>query len=397
MIMMNEEEQKYIYPVDELDKIIREMDMGIMPMIPDDMMAEVKLRIKEIKSELFDEDDEEDQDVIEHRRAVQEHLEKKRREATKHDILIIKLNDQQKADLKADMETSIVRPDPNSLYNMSDDELYSSEEYKVIRQKLSRIRNCYYRAEDYINAISILQEAIEYSLEHDYPWMSKADAIAAFNRGEIKFTYCRLPVLYSGYTTQIKDPAVLRGIVTGEITLKDRNDTDDIPKKRIPYNPVSCDYDVVGPNDYKRMVEMHNKGYDTPLSPAIKAKSTIYNRYVIPSNNMFAKKSLTDGNPTSFDWTKPGAGQDYYNLTHGKKTSTSDIINILYAENNNTLNNVMASNISSFLSSMKTCDHNNSRAVYNTDMISTSLQVNPQAAKIENDILNAIKANNPHI
>ena len=79
--MMNEEEQKYIYPVDELDKIIREMDMGIMPMIPDDMMTEVKLRIKEIKSELFDEDDEEDQDTIEHRRIVQEHLEKKRREA----------------------------------------------------------------------------------------------------------------------------------------------------------------------------------------------------------------------------------------------------------------------------------------------------------------------------
>ena len=145
--MMNEEEQKYIYPVDELDKIIREMDMGIMPMIPDDMMTEVKLRIKEIKSELFDEDDEEDQDVIEHRRIVQEHLEKKRREATKHDILIIKLNDQQKEDLKKDMETSIVRPDPNSLYNMSDDELYSSEEYKVIRQKLSRIRNCYYLKE----------------------------------------------------------------------------------------------------------------------------------------------------------------------------------------------------------------------------------------------------------
>ena len=118
---MNEEEQKYIYPVDELDKIIREMDMGIMPMIPDDMMTEVKLRIKEIKSELFDEDDEEDQNVIEHRRAVQEHLEKKRREATKHDILIIKLNDQQKADLKKDMETSIVRPDPNSVYNMADD------------------------------------------------------------------------------------------------------------------------------------------------------------------------------------------------------------------------------------------------------------------------------------
>ena len=130
---MNEEEQKYIYPVDELDKIIREMDMGIMPMIPDDMMTEVKLRIKEIKSELFDEDDEEDQDVIEHRRIVQEHLEKKRREATKHDILIIKLNDQQKADLKADMETSIVRPDPNSLYNMSDNFILFTRIHFIIR------------------------------------------------------------------------------------------------------------------------------------------------------------------------------------------------------------------------------------------------------------------------
>ena len=395
-----ENEEKYIYPVEELDKIIRDMEMGISPMIPDDMMKEVQLRIKEIKAELFDEDEDEyDEDLAEHRKAVQEHLEKKRREATKHDIIVIKLNDKQKETLEEEMSVSIVRPDPNSLYNMSDEELYSTEESKAIRQKLSRIRNCYYNSEDYINAINIIQDAISYSLAHDYPWMNKRDAMKAFNKGEIKFRYCRMPALYTDYTNQIKDPSILKGIVSGEITLKDINEDVDTRKKRVPYEPVEFNYVVVGHNQYKQMVDAHNKGYDTPLSPAIKAKSTIYNRYVIPSNNIFSNNKGNLGQiPDSFDWSRPGAGEAYFNLTHGKRTTAYDIVNALCAANNNDLNNVMAQNVNSFLSSIKVSPENNqSKAVYNNNMISTSLQVNPQAAKIESDILAAIKANNPTI
>ena len=57
------EEQKYVTPIEELDKIIEQIDMGIEPMMTDQMSLEVKLRYKELQNELFDEDDSNDVDV----------------------------------------------------------------------------------------------------------------------------------------------------------------------------------------------------------------------------------------------------------------------------------------------------------------------------------------------
>ena len=138
------EEQKYVTPIEELDKIIEQIDMGIEPMMTDQMSLEVKLRYKELQNELFDEDDSNDVDVQRHREMMKEHIAKKKREATKQDVLIISLSDEQKRKLRADMETSIVRSNPNIQYNIPDEKLYSSEELRIVRQKLSRIKNCYY-------------------------------------------------------------------------------------------------------------------------------------------------------------------------------------------------------------------------------------------------------------
>ena len=102
------EEQKYVTPIEELDKIIEQIDMGIEPMMTDQMSLEVKLRYKELQNELFDEDDSNDVDVQRHREMMKEHIAKKKREATKQDVLIISLSDEQKRKLRADMETSIV-------------------------------------------------------------------------------------------------------------------------------------------------------------------------------------------------------------------------------------------------------------------------------------------------
>ena len=193
------EEQKYVTPIEELDKIIEQIDMGIEPMMTDQMSLEVKLRYKELQNELFDEDDSNDVDVQRHREMMKEHIAKKKREATKQDVLIISLSDEQKRKLRADMETSIVRSNPNIQYNIPDEKLYSSEELRIVRQKLSRIKNCYYNQIDYINAVSIVREAIDYSLRSDYPWMSREEAVKAFNSGEIKFSYCNMPKLFINY------------------------------------------------------------------------------------------------------------------------------------------------------------------------------------------------------
>jgi hypothetical protein len=52
------DEPKYSYSIEELDEVLRKMEKGIMPLIPEDMMKEVELRRKELHLLANDEDDE---------------------------------------------------------------------------------------------------------------------------------------------------------------------------------------------------------------------------------------------------------------------------------------------------------------------------------------------------
>ena len=394
---MEENNNKYVYPVEELDKIIDQMSKGITPMMSDQMQLEVKLRYKELQNELFDGDDEDidTEDIKRHNEMMKQHLEEQRRKATKNDVVIIKLSEEQQKQIREDMEVSIVRPNPNSMYNLSDDELYSSEERKVIQQKLSRIKNCYYNQIDYVNAIKILKEAIEYSLANDYPWLSKEEAIKQFNEGKIKFTYCNIPKLYINYQTQITDKDVLKGIVTGEIELVDRDEKPQKKKVNKDSEEVAYDYNIIGSTDYENMLKMHVKGYDTPISTIIKAKSTIYNRYSLPSSNRFSLNGNNKNDePMLFDWTQEDAGRKYFNLKHGKQYTVNDMIRDVNQDNDKALNNVLNINASEFMRSLKTV--NNQQTGYSPAIISTSLQPNPEAVQIEQNILNAIRMNNPN-
>lgn len=394
---MEENNNKYVYPVEELDKIIDQMSKGITPMMSDQMQLEVKLRYKELQNELFDGDDEDidTEDIKRHNEMMKQHLEEQRRKATKNDVVIIKLSEEQQKQIREDMEVSIVRPNPNSMYNLSDDELYSSEERKIIQQKLSRIKNCYYNQIDYVNAIKILKEAIEYSLANDYPWLSKEEAIKQFNEGKIKFTYCNIPKLYINYQTQITDKDVLKGIVTGEIELVDRDEKPQKKKVNKDSEEVAYDYNIIGSTDYENMLKMHVKGYDTPISTIIKAKSTIYNRYSLPTNNRFSLNGNNKNDePMLFDWTQDDAGRKYFNLKHGKQYTVNDMIRDVNQDNDKALNNVLNINASEFMRSLKTV--NNQQTGYSPAIISTSLQPNPEAVQIEQNILNAIRMNNPN-
>ena len=84
--MSEEKEPKYIYPVEELDKIIEQMDKGIMPMMNDQLQLEVELRYKELKNMLFDDEDDDDIDAVtreEHREMINKHLEENKRKASR--------------------------------------------------------------------------------------------------------------------------------------------------------------------------------------------------------------------------------------------------------------------------------------------------------------------------
>ncbi|MBR1988524.1 MAG: hypothetical protein IKA36_05760 [Clostridia bacterium] len=399
-----EQESKYIYPVEELDKLIAQIEQGIAPMVNDQILLEVRLRKKELEYELFDDvDDIDDADTIAHREMLKKHLENKKREASKKDVLTINLTDEQRAQLEDDMRFSIVRPNPLSIYNKSDEELYSSAEKKVIAQRLARIRNCYYNQTDYKNAIEIIMSAIKYAIDNEYPWLPRKEVIKMVNEGRIKFTFCNIPKLYVDYRTQITDPNILKGVVTGEVTLKDKNDVTPV-SNRNKGKGVDYPYNILTQSEYDEMLKYHKMGYDTPASTLINAaaKSSIY-QFTMPYNNNWVVGNNSDNNnnePIYFDWMREGAGEEYFNLMYGDKNTNNltDLINIVNENNDRELSQNVKMNMTSFMNNLKRSFGTSDTHYQRPDVhISSSLQVNPEAVKIEEGIMNALRMNNPNL
>ena len=407
--MSEKEEIKYMYPVDELDSIIEQMMNGIEPMIDDTMMAEVKLRWAERNKEEFGTEDEEElsaEALREHNEIMKKSIAADRRKASRNDVIILKISDEQKAKIKEDMEVSIVRPDPNDPYNISNDEMYNNENRKMILEKLKSIRNCYYNQQDYVNAFNIIQEAIDVSLgkygDGDYPWMSYEEALKEFNAGHIKFTFCQIPKLYINHSTQITDREILKGVITGDIVLRDKHDDIKPKVKNKPYKPVSLPYEVTGAEEYMRMAAAHQAGYDTPMSTAIRHKNSVFNPTSIPFGNRFTNNNaVNDNRPMLFDWMKDGSGEEYFNLTRGRKPSSTDIIRFVDSQNDGMLNSVLTTNAQEFLRSMKTGSNNTGGYDYKLPnfvqqpTVTNPTQVNEDAARIEQELLDSIRINNP--
>lgn len=407
--MSEKEEIKYMYPVDELDSIIEQMMNGIEPMIDDTMMAEVKLRWAERNKEEFGTEDEEElsaEALREHNAIMKKSIAADRRKASRNDVIILKISDEQKAKIKEDMEVSIVRPDPNDPYNISNDEMYNNENRKMILEKLKSIRNCYYNQQDYVNAFNIIQEAIDVSLgkygDGDYPWMSYEEALKEFNAGHIKFTFCQIPKLYINHSTQITDREILKGVITGDIVLRDKHDDIKPKVKNKPYKPVTLPYEVTGAEEYMRMAAAHQAGYDTPMSTAIRHKNSVFNPTSIPFGNRFTNNNVVNDNrPMLFDWMKDGSGEEYFNLTRGRKTSSTDIIRFVDSQNDGMLNSVLTTNAQEFLRSMKTGSNNTGGYDYKLPnfvqqpTVNNPTQFNEDAARIEQELLDSIRINNP--
>ena len=406
----NNEEIKYVYSVDELDKIIDQMMDGIQPMIDDTMMAEVKLRWAQRNREEFGTDDEEElteEALREHKEIMKKSIAADRRKASRNDVIILKITDEQKAKIKEEMEVSIVRPDPNDPYNISNDSLYNNDIRRRTYEKLKSIRNCYYNQQDYVNAIKIIQEAIDVSLgkygDSDYPWLSYEEALKEFNAGKIKFSFCQIPKLYINHSTQITDREILKGVITGDVVLRDKSEDEKPKVKPKAYKPVSLPYDITGAKEYMQMAAAHQAGYDTPMSTAIRHKNSIYNPTAIPFGNRFnGFNNNINNEPILFDWTKEGAGEEYYNLTKGRKTKSTDVLRFVDTQNDGMLNSVMTTNAQEFLRSMKTGSQHTGGYDYTLPNYaqpaqnnSTLPQYNEDAARVEQELLQSIRINNP--
>ena len=216
---------EYNYPLEQLDKlVVMVYQEGRTPLLPDALKQEVALRYQELQH--MDDDEDEDED---YRTAVQQHedamrkIEEERRKSHSRNVIILELTEEEKRELHEGMSASYVRSDPNSEYNMSDDDMNADAERKAIYKSLRSIGKIYYHQEDYRNAINIIHRAIEYSLRNDYPWLTFEEACKEFKEGRIKYTFAQLPLLYIDYNTQITDPKVLAGIVSGEIHLIDKD------------------------------------------------------------------------------------------------------------------------------------------------------------------------------
>ena len=391
-----------LLPVEHLQSLIDKMDAGVDVAMSDLEKLEVKKYMKILSSQLFDDDDDDDDTALspeeEARRQelLKRQMEEAKRKARTEDVKLIKLNDEQRKQLEYEMDSSFVRPNPNTLYNKTDDQLYKSAEEKILSDKLNRIRNCYYDADEWITVVDVIMEGIEYELRSDkFAYLGSYESrVAAFKSGKIKLQV-QLPKLYLNRITPESDPEVLRGIYNRDITVVDRSQIEGLRHKSYKNSElVKLDVPMIGNAEHNYYVQMHRRGFQTPLSGAIKAKSTIYNRYIDNNKSDYNKPfGIVDdkGVPIQYDWLQLGA-QEYYRMLHKLKPNMDDIVENVQRANGGKINKVLGERMNKL---MHTDPRGYSTERVEPNWVSSSVQVKPDVVKLEQDLLNAIQVTNP--
>ena len=394
---------EYTYPVEELDKMIEILQSGAKPMMTDRMKVEVELRYQEYLSMQGYEDDDTVTSLAEIQREMREKIESEKRKATRNQASFRQLPKRIQEQLAIEMSEAIVRKDPASVYNKTDEELFSDKEQKDIIMRLSKIRNAYYDPISYRSAIMAIHDAIDFSLRHDYPWLTYEEAVNEFNNGKIRYHFGNIPKLFLGYgTKQITDPQILAGIVSGEITILDRSEEKEKFKyqKKLPYNPIDYKYEMISDSEYQESVKLHNRGVDTPVGIILKSKAGLFDRLSLPFNftvQPTAAELRRNETLLQFDWMKPNAGIEYFHHKFGIPYGGTDaILSAIYEANkdengNQTLSQALVQNIPEFLRSASHPEYTQPYASVVTD---GPLKPTDRAAEIEADILNRIRSMN---
>lgn len=390
-----------LLPVEHLQSLLNKLEAGVDVAMSSLEKMEVKKYVKLMEAQLFDDDDEDGMDVSlsqeeEERRKeiLRQKIEAEKRKARTKDVAYIKLSEEQMEQLKRDMSTAYVRADPRSIYNKTDDQLYRNKEEKALSDKLNKIRNCYYDAEEWRSVVDLIMKGIEYELHGDkFAYLGSYETrLKAFKEGKIKMKV-KLPKLYLNRISPETDPEVLSGIYNGDITVVDKKQTEGIHHNSYKNSKlVTMDIPSICEQEHQYYLNMHRRGYQTPLSGAIKAKSTIYNRFVETKN---ANKAFgivdKNGVPIEYDWLKLGA-QEYYRLLHKITPSMDSIVENIQKANGGKLNKVLSERLN-LVTHINPDGYSTERVEPN--WLSSSVQVKPEVIKLEQELLNAIQVTNP--
>lgn len=399
---------EYSIPVTELDEIIEKMNMGIEPFISDMVRKDVELRKKELMAQILDEDidDVDMEEYNRHRQEIKAHQEAQKRKATREERgAYITLSREKYAKLLDDMETTYVEYNPDCPYHLSDDALNSDAEYIILKQKMSKLKNCYYNQHDWVNAVNIIMQMTQYECTHDYMWLGYIGkkGIEAFNDGSIKINPGILPKLFIDFTKELKDPKILADIMKGNTTVIANDTTTNnrsIINKHKQGKPIYYTYDNVSGNEYGLFNEMKQHGVDTPINPIIDYSSGMFNRTNLmktsPILSMFNKPNKKNDEIALGNFLSENGGMNKYNADNNININTVDVIKEFNKDNNNKFNKSAIDGVQEYMSSFKNVNTEIKQNIRDTDDIINNTS-NEEVLKVEQGILEAIRYMNPDI
>lgn len=395
---------EYSIPVSELDAIIEKMNMGIEPFISDIVRKEVEIRKKELMAEALDEDiDEVDmEEYNRHRAEIRAHQEAQKRKATREERgAFITLTRDKYAQLLDEMSTSYVEYNPDCPYHLSDEDLNADAEYLVLKQKMSKLKNCYYNAQDWINAVGIIIQMAKYECMHDYMWLgyTGSKGVEAFNNGEIKINPGVIPKLFIDFTKELKDPKILADIIKGDTTVITHDIDENKTKNKVKPNPISYPYEVIHGFEYELHDNMKRRGIDTPINPIINYSSGIFNRTnIIPTSpifSLFNTKTKKSDEVQLGNFLSENGGYNKYNIDNDIKVNAVDIIREFNKDNNNKLNRSAVDGVNEFVSSLSNTTVVKTQEARSIENIVDNQ--NEDVIRVEQGILDAIRNANPNM
>lgn len=377
------EKYEYQVPLEVLDAHIDKLTRGILPMVDDITMKEIEIRMHELTSDLEDEldDDENVANLIHDTEALKQKASESSRKATKTDVAIFTLTDEQKATLRDEMSVAFVRSEISD-YNRSDDDLADDEEKRILKKRVSRIRRCYYHPEEWRSAIQTILDVIEYDAQ-SYPWMDKKEYMRAIQTGQIKINVL-VPILFIDYHTPILDPELLISIFNGETIIEDKQEIDKSNKVRAKDDKVVYMKGIQFTDaEVKNMQNLSASGFDTPLNEIFKGThKNIYDRFLPTSKSEKIPKGIIR------EFLKEIKTAKKYNGVDVVPYNTNDIVSFIHQANPGELNTSINSAMTKFMASLQT----NPTPKIDTSFRANEVLVNAQAAAKEANILANIKS-----
>lgn len=371
---------KYENPVDRLDDFIDKMSRGIMPQVDDLTFKEIEIRMRELASSIDEDADEEDlETIVNDATQLRQKAKESKRKATREDVAYFTLTEEQSKKLREEMSSSWVRSAVSD-YNIPEDKLNEDKELNILIKRKSKLRRCYYHADDWINAMKTILDIVEYDARN-YPWMSKQEYYRAFNNGTIKLNVI-VPVLFMDYHTPIKDPVILKAIFNGETIIEEQT-IDKSNKVRNKDDEVAWVHGIdFTESEVDSMQNLAASGYDTPINHILKnSHKSLYDRFMPVAKNNTPKAGVVNELLKSYKHNMKFDG------TKMVPYKTSDIINYIHKQNEGKLNHTLTTATTKFLTALSSKPEFKFDTSFNTNEV----LVNADAALKEAQIMAAIK------